>query len=498
MKRILPQLTLLGLAALPLTLARAEFDPQTVPADAKWVLHLDVNALRQAPAAKDLIAELEKAKVPIPGGANMQLDVKKVIETLTSVTAYGTTFSKKPEEIDGTLILQGSKELRQMAEGIAAGASTSSPEVVSELKDLPFPAYSIMNQVTVAFPPEAILVVSRSKPQLINARELMRGKRPSLAQNKASALNGIIPRQKNMALVIASVVPDTAGMFPENEPQARLLKMAQSVSLALSSDEKNTAAFLQLGASSEEMADKLLKIVQGLLAMASLAQSSDKDVAQVLQSLHSERHDNTVGLSLALPNELLAKVIKDLKDAQSEQRPRNQPRRPEAPKIPGKIIATWTADQDLGNPSVAPETFVTKTLENVTLKNGSIIILTGQRNDGENARFDSVEISQAGGGFPLRFEAENMRLSHYRAEKAPAASGGRVIITTEQTGNARFEFPGADGLYTIKVRYVDENDGKAVFSVSTETPEPVAPAEIPEAPEAPAAPAAPAGAGVAN
>ena len=70
-----------------------------------------------------------------------------------------------------------------------------------------------------------------------------------------------------------------------------------------------------------------------------------------------------------------------------------------------------------------------------------------------------------------------MKLSHYRVETVPFASKGKVIMVTGDTGTARFEFPGADGTYTIKVHYVDESDGKSTFSVSTQEPDQAAESE---------------------
>ena len=202
------------LAALSFCPARAAFDPATVPAEAKWILHIDFNALRESPVGKELIAIAEKNAV-IPNSANIQIDVKKVIATLGSATAYGTTFSKNHNEIDGTLVLQGTDDLRKIAEGLAAQFSVSNPEIVSDVKDLPFSAYSIKGEVTVAFPPEPIILVSRSKPQLLKALELYRGKGPSSARGPSS-LKNLIPKTKTLLVLAASEVPNTDGLFPEN------------------------------------------------------------------------------------------------------------------------------------------------------------------------------------------------------------------------------------------------------------------------------------------
>jgi hypothetical protein len=483
------------LAALSFCPARAAFDPATVPADAKWILHIDFNALRESPVGKELIAIAEKNAV-IPNSANIQIDVKKVIATLGSATAYGTTFSKNHNEIDGTLVLQGTDDLRKIAEGLAAQFSVSNPEIVSDVKDLPFSAYSIKGEVTVAFPPEPIILVSRSKPQLLKALELYRGKGPSSARGPSS-LKNLIPKTKTLLVLAASEVPNTDGLFPEDAPQARILKMASSASIAIGNDEKLTTASVQLVATDEEMSDKLLRIVQGLTAMLSLAQSDDKQITDFLRSLKVERKGKVIVLNLSFPSEGLVKMIQGIEEDEKRQQQNqnnNNQQQPKKPAITGKVIDTWVADQDTKNEGISPLTLFHRTIENVALKNGTTIILNGRREGGENARYDCIDIIPAAGGTPLHFEAENMKLSRYRVEKTPYASGGKdIILENNATGTARFEFPGVDGTYTLKVRYVDENDGKAVFTVSTQDPEPVASDEsaAPEAPAAPAAPSAP-------
>ena len=77
-----------------------------------------------------------------------------------------------------------------------------------------------------------------------------------------------------------------------------------------------------------------------------------------------------------------------------------------------------------------------------------------------------------GSGSPLRFEAENMRLRGYRIQNAPYASHGKFIALTGSSGSAQFEFPGEDGTYLIRVRYLEEAPGKTTLAVNVKDPEP--------------------------
>jgi hypothetical protein len=100
-----------------------------------------------------------------------------------------------------------------------------------------------------------------------------------------------------------------------------------------------------------------------------------------------------------------------------------------------------------------------RTIERVELKNGSLITLGRQINGGRNVRFDRVEISSEAGGSPLVFRPEFM--------KVPPGRGNL----------AQFQFPGADGLYTLKVAYYNDPTGNVKFAVSVQdlTPRPASP-----------------------
>ncbi|MFT3828473.1 MAG: hypothetical protein QM691_02085 [Opitutaceae bacterium] len=462
--------SLLLLALLPRPAMGAAVDRSVVPAEARWVVGLDLNAVHTTELGREL-TDLLAAKTPRSDSTELKLDPQKVLAAIGSITAYGTSFANTPKEMDGVLLLQGSAELRKLAEGYVAQATVTTPDQLQQLTDLPCEAYLVHGEIIVGFPKEPIILVSRSKAQLTKALELYRTHKGSLV-NASSPLNALLPSDNSSVLVAASVVPAAEVFGAQEGPHARVLQMAKAGSLVLNLDASNTTASLRLSASSEEMADKLQKIVQGIAAMVSLAETSDKQLTEFLQSVNTTREGTFVSTRLTYPTDGIVRIVHNLRQ-ELEATP-NGHVAPLHDDAGSQTIARWTADAAIGQPVPTAEGLVFHTIENVPLKNGMIITITGQREDGENARLDCVEIAPAGGGTPLVFEAENMKLSHYRVEAAPFASRGRLILAVDKIAKARFEFPGADGAYTIKVRYVDESDGKATFSLSTREPTPAA------------------------
>lgn len=447
----------------------AAYNPAVVAADARWLIYADFNALRDSALGKDLIGMVETHMKGETGPVSVNLN--RLMHTIGLVTAYGTNLAPDPEAIDGALIAQGTPELRKIAESLLLQGTLAEPKVFSEVKDLPYPTYAINEpprqdgkgtpmQLFVAFPPEPVVLASKSRAQLLKAREVFRGAAPSLAQAKDSPLTTLTAGAGDMFLLAASVVP-TEQVFPQNAPQARLLQLTNSASLGFGERGPDTFARAELIASSDANAERVAKILQGLAAMLALAESNNRQVADFMNATVVSHDKNRVTLQLAHNTARLIQMTQNLR-TQNEPRPAV---RQSAPIASGKVLAEWTAADPATADTAGEGQLSWRTIENVQLTNGSTITLGRALNGGRQARFDRVEIMPANGaGAPMIFKSEIMR-----------AAGNRGSM-------AQFPFPGSDGTYTLKVAYQDDPDGKTKFAVSVREPRP------PAAPPAPAAP----------
>jgi hypothetical protein len=465
MKHLILCLTLPALSFLAPGNVAAAYDPAVVAADARWIVYVDLNALRASTLGKELVTAIEKAQSQATGGM-IGIDIPKVLATVGALTAYGTNLSADPAAVDGALIAQGTADLRKIAESLLLQGTLAQPKVFSEITDLPFPAYAISDpksgagtrmQVIVAFPPEPIVLVSKSKAQLLKARDVVRGVGTSLAKTRSSPLINLGAKASDAYLFAASVVP-TETLFPQNGPQARLLQLANSGAIAFGERGPDTFAHAELLASSEQNAEKLMKILQGMTAMLSLAESNDRQLADFLNSTAVTREKDTVTLNLAYSSARLVQMSQAL-HAKAEARPINR----QPPITAGVTVAEWRADEGDAPEGTGTDALSWRTIPDVRLVNGSTISLGRSLNGGKMARFDRVEVVPAeGGGSPLVFRSVFMR-----------SARGTL---------AQFPFPGADGVYTLKVAYVNDPEGKAKFAVSVSDPRP------PAAPRPPALP----------
>ena len=443
------------------TAAHAALNPANVSADARWLVHADLDALRTTALGQELVSAIEKAQAGATGGT-IGLDVAKALKTIGTLTAYGTNLTPDPKAMDGALIAEGTPELRKIAESALLQGTLAEPKVFAEDTTFPFPAYSITEpkaktetrdpvQVFIAFPPESVIIIGKSKAQLLKAHEVVRGTAPSLAKAPGSPLGRFVSGATGAYLFAASVVP-TENMFPENAPQTRMLRLANAGALALGERGENTFAQAELLASSGANADKLTKILQGMVAALSLAETTDKQLAEFINSTSVNRSGDVVKLDLAYSSARLTTMVQSLRSSMEKPAPPKP-----APIAVGRAVAEWTATASTAPDSDPANASATRTIENVELKNGSTITLGWRLNGGRGVRYQRVEVTPAQGGAPLVFRSDMMR-----------AGNNRGAFT------AQFQFPGADGAYSLKVTYANDPEGKATYAVSVRDPRPVA------------------------
>lgn len=446
---------------------QAAFNPALVSGDATWAVYADLNALRTGPLGQHLIDVISQAKFQTAAG-EIGIDPQKALATVSSVTAWGTSFSADPKKIDGALIAQGTPELRKIAEGLLLQINVAHPDKViipdHRQNDHTFSEYVLndehknpdgsvtINQVFIAFPVEPLVIVSKSQEQLLKAYNVFRGNVPSLAANAASPLKKFLASSADATVFAVSQVPPDS-TFGDAGPQGRILKMTRASAVAIGERESNTFAHAELLAASGDDADRLVKILQGMSAMLSLATTNNNQLTTFLNSISTTRNGDTVTLDASYPSAGLVEIFKNIQSQAIAPAMGNGGHpAPASLLINGTAIAEWQAVVAPAPAAGTTPALATHTAENVPLKTGSVITLGRASMGGESVRFDRIEITPSGGGAPLVFRSSFMRQAGPR-------------------GNwSLLEFPGADGTYTLKVSYTNDPTGKAKFAISVRDP----------------------------
>ncbi|GAB5562330.1 MAG: hypothetical protein SynsKO_39770 [Synoicihabitans sp.] len=459
----------LALAGLGVTSTQAALEPAIVPSSAQWVAYADFNQMRQTDLGQEIIVRVQEqyakeTKDDPMGNLNVAGLITQVMETIGSITMFGTAITDDPEEMDGTAVIQGTDKMRIISEGLIAHFLLTEPNKIGEISDLPFEAYAIDGQIFVGFPDEPIVLVSRSRDHMVSALNVFRSGAQSL-RSAPGALTPMLPQEDSYYMFASSVVP-SAEIPDSNEPQARILKMTQSASVMLAEVGDDILARATLVADSEETAQRLGKIVNGVTALLSLAQDSDEDLVQFIESVRVQQNADRVDVQMSYPS---IKLV-ELAQANIEREARQQQRRQEAIEatlnVPGEEIASWQGSRAESESEM--QDFLT---DPVSLVPGTTIFISAWRRNNDPGRLDYIEIIPVGAEKGEKFEAEYMRLSNYRIQKYDRASGGEMLVVRGGSGRAQMRFGGEAGDYQIRVRYVDNTGGVARYKVSVRDPE---------------------------
>lgn len=298
------KLFLLFVMTLGLACARGEaLDPKLVPADAKWVLHLDAEAFRQSKLGAMVVKDVLEPKVE-KAESDLKSDLNFSFKKISSLTAFGARMGEGADR-EGALLVRTTADIKQDLQKImakmAAGPDAPALTKLDDGSDL----YSVGD----LFATEAsanLWVVSKNKRSLAAAREVATGKNSGGLPSKMTAY----PSITNSYFFLA--VAETAA---EGLPaQAALLKKAEGARFAVG--ERSDKLFLELAlkAKDDAVRTQLQQALQGLIAFISLAKPDDKDLMSLANSAAVANADGFVTVSLSFPLERAMQKVREDND----------------------------------------------------------------------------------------------------------------------------------------------------------------------------------------
>lgn len=305
----------LSLAAAGLILSTpalnaAPLDRAQVAADAKWLLHLDVEALLKSQLGnslmKSVVAEAGKDLKEDAG-----LDLSKILQSTTSIMAYGTDFNSGKDG-KGVLVWQGSKEIEQIASGFLvqqAEAAKAGGGNVKLVRTGDQPVYAFGEDMHVMVRPGGGLILGRAVDQIDAATQVMESKAPSLKGQTTFAEYAALPGGF-FFLALADGFNQAANV----PPQASVLKLTDGGRLALGEAGGKLHLQLTLKAQSAELTQQIQQVVQGLLAIVTMSQSEAPELQEVIRATRINTEDKRVTLELAIPIEAALKQLNERQD----------------------------------------------------------------------------------------------------------------------------------------------------------------------------------------
>jgi len=281
----------LGVAA---TAMAGPLDLKQVSAGAKWVGHVDVDAMRSSIFVQ---RAYEKAIGSWPGTGrrlgsladNLGMDLSR---DLHGLTAYGMKIGR-PE---GVLIVDANVDQSLLLEKAAKAPDHKKSTYGSyELHSWTEAKGKKHEHAMVGtFYKPALMVFAPTVDEIKAALDVLDGKSPALA-GKPSPMAAASPAG-TMLLVRAIGLADAK--LPTKSP---LATQSETLSIAIGEQDARLSAEGKLVTKSKETAEKVKAIVDGARSMAELQHASDTDAAKVIKMFKVTMADKTVKVEFGGP-----------------------------------------------------------------------------------------------------------------------------------------------------------------------------------------------------
>jgi hypothetical protein len=274
-----------------------------VSADAKWVVHLDVEKLLTTQLGSYVARTFVDKKFAKATRDLEQWGIDFDWRDIESITAYGTDFASGADQ-RGVLLLKGSFDvpgaLDVVIERLASAGNTDLERIQSE----PYPIYAAKGGLFGAPSGKDLFLVSKSRSVLEQARRVAGGGAASLTE--ARSFPAIDKSDDGFLLAAVADGFQSAAKLP---PQVNGLKNAESGQVVAGEKADKVFVNLALNTRDAESATQMQQVFQGLLALAALTQEQNKELAALVQGARVGGTERMVTVNVELPSEtVIAKV----------------------------------------------------------------------------------------------------------------------------------------------------------------------------------------------
>jgi hypothetical protein len=311
---------LAGLLPLAVPAFAGPLQRQEVAADAKWLLHFDVDQLRSTPEGDSLtrgIADrvLDEPKAVLKREADFDLDLTKA----SSITAYGDYSS------NSVLLVKTDLDIEKLVDAalvqMAKFKNIPSWPVDKTVRD-GILTYTFPDGVSLWIRPDKAILFSKSAAATEKANDVLAGRAANLTSS--STFSDFPDAQKPFFFFGAAEgfngYPDLTSGAGTNNPKAKILKLTQSGRVVMGQQDEQAFVNFSWKAKSSEVVTQMQQVVQGMVALASLTASDNEDIQLLTDSAKVSAAGNIVSLNLNFPADKALVILNKLLDRRDQQR----------------------------------------------------------------------------------------------------------------------------------------------------------------------------------
>ena len=337
---------------------------EEISADAKWLIHLEAAQFRATKVGGFVTTELLEKKLKlsqlvqqINSKFKLDIDPNKILDGINSITIYGTDYNSLQDH--SVLLIRASPDLEKILVGFLAGmalAGTNAPLQVTQTQEGRLAFYAIQDTACCAVLPGKVIAIGRTRQITENAAKVLDGKAPGLPSG--AAFGGFGDMKEAFFFLGVAEGFNLGNGLP---PQAKLLQVADAGRIVLGEDANEIFLNLALRGKTPEVVSQMQQVMQGIIAIGSLSQPQDKDVAHLLQSIKVSTDDKIVTVRVDYPVNRAIEIMTQARntgEAAAVSRAMGQLRqgRNKMPKQPGNQPEAGGLEELIPTPPTVPPT----------------------------------------------------------------------------------------------------------------------------------------------
>jgi hypothetical protein len=286
---------------------------------AKWVIHADVEAFRNSGIGKLIMAELQAQGLEEKLQGFADIFSFHPLKDVRDVTVYG----RDKDRNNAVIAIDGQFDPEKVLAVVRWNP---------QHQEIPYQGVTIhqwpneenkngqtTTQTMYGYLHNGrLIVLSAGLDALKQAVDTLKGP----AAGTASALLSQVPEGRNSVFVQAAAL-HVDELVGEN-PQAALLKQAEVLTLTAGQTTDNVSAELHLHSASPEVADNLVKMLQGVVAWLQMATQEQPRLSELAKGVNVARADKVAQVHFEAPAPSVLAFVKEQLD-QKKQPPKPTP-----------------------------------------------------------------------------------------------------------------------------------------------------------------------------
>jgi hypothetical protein len=267
---------------------------QQIAADAKWMLHLDVEQFLKGKIGAHLLKNVVETQAAAPkeqlrSQLGFDLDWNKI----HAITAYGSGY-QPDRDTTAVILIRTGLDLKSALD-TAITKEIAGLDVRKTGEDSRA-LYSLNNEVFASFETPGTVVISKYKDAIGKARGVLQGSSPNLAG--AAALSGYPEAPAGFFLI---AVADGFSQYADLPPTAAILKQAIGARVVLGEVGDRLRLDINVKTATTDAARQIQQVTQGLLALAAMNASQNPDLKALTDAASISAAGQVVTLGAAVP-----------------------------------------------------------------------------------------------------------------------------------------------------------------------------------------------------